>query len=78
MVHGMFILGNDPDTKELFNTTARFCKETNVVSDVYQIRGKGHPQTVGTGKYALFIVFKQIAGTSIIKNFDKHNIVIYF
>ena len=30
MVHGMFILGNDPDTKDLFKTTARFCKETNI------------------------------------------------
>jgi radical SAM superfamily enzyme YgiQ (UPF0313 family) len=30
MVHGMFILGNDPDTKELFKTTSRFCKEANI------------------------------------------------
>jgi radical SAM superfamily enzyme YgiQ (UPF0313 family) len=27
-VHGMFILGNDADTKEMFQTTARFSKET--------------------------------------------------
>jgi radical SAM superfamily enzyme YgiQ (UPF0313 family) len=27
-VHGMFILGNDADTKEMFQTTAQFSKET--------------------------------------------------
>lgn len=26
-VHGMFMLGNDPDTKEIFESTSRFCKE---------------------------------------------------
>jgi len=30
MVHGMFILGSDADTKDMFKTTAEFSKESDL------------------------------------------------
>jgi radical SAM superfamily enzyme YgiQ (UPF0313 family) len=36
-VHGMFMLGNDPDTKETFHATARFLKESGIDYAQYTI-----------------------------------------
>ncbi|MBN1550318.1 B12-binding domain-containing radical SAM protein [bacterium] len=36
-VHGMFMLGNDPDTTEVFSTTTKFCKKTGIDTVQYTI-----------------------------------------
>lgn len=36
-VHGMFILGNDPDTIDVFKTTSRFCREIELDFAQYSI-----------------------------------------
>lgn len=36
-VHGMFMLGSDADTKDVFNTTSRFCDEMNLDFAQYAI-----------------------------------------
>jgi radical SAM superfamily enzyme YgiQ (UPF0313 family) len=36
-VHGMFILGNDPDTTDVFKMTSRFCRDINLDFAQYSI-----------------------------------------